>query len=480
VGFPTDRAARARVADEPPAPAPDQGTLAARGPWLVLFAASITMLSRLWEGDIFRDEVLYAAVAKGILTSGEWLDLHLGDTPYWNKPPLMFWLVAALYRVLGVSVFSAKLIPAVFGVLCCLVLYQLARRLVGERVALVAALVLATTPRFVRTSATFRLDSGVTLFTLLSLLAYVRGADARGRGFGLAGLAWGLGVMAKGVFGLTGPYLFLIYLAVQRRLGLLFTWRFAASVLIGAAVSLPWHVYQVAHWGEPFLDVYLQRQVVDRMAGRLWHGPAVSYLAILMKDDWPWVAFLAIGTVVAFGAARRGDRGLLYLLCWAGGFLLLLYASQGRRARYLHQFYPPAAILSAVGLRRVLPAAWWERVPRVAAAGFAAAGFALLVLPIPVHSSGAAHLKALGPALDALAPGDRSPLPAFEVTSPNVRAAFVFYLDRDLRPLGTAKLPTGPEALVLADAEHASRLEARGYRRAYANPEYVLLRGPAG
>jgi 4-amino-4-deoxy-L-arabinose transferase-like glycosyltransferase len=453
--------------------------LGRRGLLLVLFAAAVTMMARLWEGDLFRDEVLYAAVAKGIVRSGDWLNLWLGDTHYWNKPPLMFWLAAASYRVLGPSVFAAKLFSALFGVLSCVVLFQLARRFVDERLALTAALVLATTPRFVRNSATFRLDSGVTFFTLLSLWLYVRGAAAGGRGFALAGVAWGLGVMTKGVFGLTGPYLFLIWCAVERRLGLLLSWRFLASVALGAAVCLPWHVYEVVHWGEPFLNTYFHTQVVDRLAGRLWRGPTASYLSVLVKDDWPWVAFLAVGVVAAVRAARARDRNLLYVLCWAGGYLALLYLSQGRRARYLHQFYPPAAILTALGLDRVLPDGWRARVPQVATRLFAALGLALLVLPIRVHTHAATHLKALGPALEVLAPGDRSPLAGFRTDSPNLRAACLFYLDRDLRSTAAPdRVPHAP--VVLAHREDAAALERLGFTRAYANPEFALLRPPPG
>src|SRR5689334_21558130 len=91
-------------------------SLGRRGVALVTFAAAVTMMARLWEGDLFRDEVLYAAVAKQILVRHEWLNLYLGGDPYWNKPPLLFWLAALAYRVGGISTFTAKLFPALFGV----------------------------------------------------------------------------------------------------------------------------------------------------------------------------------------------------------------------------------------------------------------------------------------------------------------------------------------------------------------------------
>jgi 4-amino-4-deoxy-L-arabinose transferase-like glycosyltransferase len=447
---------------------------------LVAFAASVTMLSRLWEGDLFRDEVLYAAVAKGIVERGEWLDLYIGGDPYWRKPPLMFWLAAGMYQLAGISVFSAKLFPALCGVLSCLALYALVRRFFGDRVALVAALVLATTPRFVRTSATFRLDSGVALFTLLALLSYVRAvADSERRAFAAAGLFWGLAVMAKGAFGLAAPYLFLLYLAVHRRLPVLLSGGFIGSVVIGAVVCLPWHLYEIARWGPGFLDVYLREQVVDRLSGRMLPGGVEpqSYLHALLRDDWLWLPFLAFGSVQAARRARTGDRNALYALVWAVGYLLLLYASEGRRARYLTQFYPAAAVLTALGVDRVLPARWTPHLPRAALGLFGTAAFGLLVLPVPIHTSAATDLKALRPALEVLAPGSTAALVGYRTPSLNLRAACLFYLDRDLHYVHRPeRIPHTPLAIVLTSPEQSRTLEAAGFSPAYANPSFVLLR----
>lgn len=451
-----------------------------RGPLLVLFAASVTMLSRLWEGDLYRDEVLYAAVAKGIVTGGNWLDLYIGDDPYWRKPPLMFWLAAGMYKFIGISVFSAKFFPALFGVLSCLVLYLLVRRLWGDGIALVAAIVLATTPRFVRTAATFRLDSAVTLFTLLSVFYYVRAAATRHRrDFAVAGATWGLAVMAKGAFGLLAPLVFLVYLAVHRELRLARGRGFFVSLITGAAVCLPWHIYEAWHWGLPFLDTYLGQEVWDRITGELWSGAAPSsYFADLLTDAWPWLAFMALGSGEALRRARRGDRAALFVLCWALGYLLLLHTSQGRRARYLLQFYPPAGILAALAVDRLLPRRWAPYTPRAIAALFAATAFVLLVVPIPIHSYGARDLKALRPVLDLLAPESTTPLAGFRLWSLQARGATLFYLDRDLHNFRRSEIPRDDSTIVLTLTENGAALEAVGFRRLHANDSYALFRPP--
>jgi uncharacterized pyridoxal phosphate-dependent enzyme len=54
------------------------------------------------------DEAIYSAVSKEIVTSGEWLTLHFHHRVWFEKPPLLMWLTAAFYRVLGVSEFWSR------------------------------------------------------------------------------------------------------------------------------------------------------------------------------------------------------------------------------------------------------------------------------------------------------------------------------------------------------------------------------------
>jgi 4-amino-4-deoxy-L-arabinose transferase-like glycosyltransferase len=443
------------------------------GPALVVLAASVTILLRSWEGDVHRDEVLYAAVAKGLGTHGTWLDLYLGDDPYWNKPPLDFWLVAAAYRLLGPSSLSSRLFPALFAVLTCVALYALGKRLFDERVALIAALALATTPRFLHTGASLNHDTAVTLGTLVSLLCYLRGQ--RRADFVLAGGAWGLAVMAKGAFGLLGPLVYLLYLTVHRRLRAAFSGDFLLSLAVGAAVCVPWHLYAIVHWGPEYLHTYLGREIVERMQGRLWPGEANdSYFIELLRDDWPWLLFTAAGVVTVIRRARRGDRNAPFVLAWALGYLAALHLSAFHRGQYLMHFYPPAALLAALGVTSLVPVRWVERLPRVATAGFAAAGVALLVLPIHVHSYRADALRELRDPIDHHLPDRTASLVGYK-TNVHHRAASLFFLDRDMDTRSLADIKQNGAPLVITERKFAPELEAAGLDAVHTNARYVLF-----
>lgn len=63
---------------------------------------AIQTIPSLWAKDVwFSDEVRHAAVLVQMIERGHWLVLHLGDTFYPDKPPLYFWVLAAISQVSG-------------------------------------------------------------------------------------------------------------------------------------------------------------------------------------------------------------------------------------------------------------------------------------------------------------------------------------------------------------------------------------------
>ena len=444
-----------------------------RGGALVALVAAVTMLSRLWEGDLYGDQVLYAAVAKGIRVHADWVSLWFGDDPYWRKPPLVFWAVAALNAALGPTTLAARLVPALCGVASCVLVWAIARRLFDERVALVAGIALATTPPFFRDAAGLRLDPVSTCATLAALLCWLRAMDPDGRprDWVLAGIAWGLAVMAKGAFGLVGPFLLVVQLVVLGRWRALFSPGVIVSAAVGLLVCLPWHVWEVATWGSRFLDIYLWQEIGDRMSGALDLGiTPVSYPVELVRDAWPWVVFMGIGVVDAAARAQRGERTALVPLAWTVAYMALIHVSSVRRAQYLLPLYPLASLLVGLGVTRVLPAIWMARLPRIVLAMSVVAGLVLNLVPMTLRRPRQTLLLALGPELPA-----GVPLAGWR-TSEQLRAASLVYLDRDIRPMRRAELLATRPSLVLSELEISGPLPGFGFEEVHRNERYALFR----
>src|SRR5258708_17053760 len=63
------------------------------------------------------DEPRYAEVAREMLARHDLITPTLGGLPWFEKPPLLYWMMMASYRVFGVSEFSARLGPAICALL---------------------------------------------------------------------------------------------------------------------------------------------------------------------------------------------------------------------------------------------------------------------------------------------------------------------------------------------------------------------------
>src|SRR5262245_50217536 len=147
------------------------------------------------------DEGRYAEIPREMLLRSEWVVPYLQGQPYLDKPPLLYWLVMASYRLFGVHDWSARLVPALAVHAAVLLTYLLGRRSLGERAAFWGALLLALAPGFLSMGRLLLLDGLLALWVAAALLGAfeaVRGPRLRWGWWLTAALACGLGVLTKG------------------------------------------------------------------------------------------------------------------------------------------------------------------------------------------------------------------------------------------------------------------------------------------
>ncbi len=77
------------------------------------------------------DATQYASMAREMLETGNYLKLYNRYENYLDKPPLIFWLSALSYKLLGVSNFAYKLPSFLFSLLAAYSTYRLAKLYYG-------------------------------------------------------------------------------------------------------------------------------------------------------------------------------------------------------------------------------------------------------------------------------------------------------------------------------------------------------------
>ena len=173
------------------------------------------------------------------------------------KPPLFHWIGAAVSLLTGqVSELAVRLPSALFATATVLGTFFFGRALWNWRVGLLAALILATCPEWVRWSINARSDM-VLLFFLTAaqfffFCAFRERATER-RTLFLFYASIGFAVLAKGPLGLLLPVLIVgTFLWWTRELEFLRRLRLGQGLLIAGGIAASWYVLALFQGGGEF------------------------------------------------------------------------------------------------------------------------------------------------------------------------------------------------------------------------------------
>lgn len=321
----------------------EKATFAARllrrsvsAPLIVLFllAAAQTLPSLNAKDVWYPDELRHAAVLRGMLEGGHWLVLHLGDALYPDKPPLYFWLLAGLSRILGSpDPLLFNLAAALSGGVFLWSMIALGRALgLSRRAVLLAGLVLLSNWFFIDRMHQPRMDLLFSAFILLAHLGLFRAASGdeglrRGWAAFGAGAAM-LAVLTKGPVGLLLPVLALVaFLALRGRLRALWSAGAALALAVAAGIGGLYLGGVFIQGGGEAVRALLIDQTVARAGGAIGNRqPFWWYVPQILLAFLPWsLALLALPLrpLLAARAAPLPDGHLWLWTALISGFCAL-------------------------------------------------------------------------------------------------------------------------------------------------------------
>lgn len=323
---------------------------------LLLLGTAALLLPALGRMPFERAEIYFADGARAMVERGDWLVPYYRGEPFFDKPALTYWLIAAAFELFGFSPGAARLVPAAATLLALVATLLLGVQLVGQRAALAGGLVLATTLAFVGFGRVAMSDMLLALFTNAALalgVAAWRPAHARWAAPAL-GAALGLGFLTKGPVAVLLPGLGLLLLAWQRRRE---PWPFtrrrvAAAAALFALFGCAWWLAVWARLGTWPLAYFFLRENLERFAGSTYDSGREPwfYLTTYMVQGAPWSLFLPLAVWGALrrpagGAPPSSRPGVRLLLGWLALMAVPLSLSNGKIDYYLLPFYPAAALV---------------------------------------------------------------------------------------------------------------------------------------
>jgi 4-amino-4-deoxy-L-arabinose transferase-like glycosyltransferase len=278
-------------------------------------------------------EIRYIESAREMVESGDWIVPTLGHVPYFEKPILLYWLAAASQFVFGQSGIAVRLPSILSAMLSLYVSWEFARRLLGERGGMQAALVVLGSGYFLVLGSVLTTDTLFAACLWSAWYAWWRARAERGsRWKWLYCVATALGFMSKGPLALilvggsiatfqvfqepwpSGQASRLRALALRVARGLraaLSAGHVARLVGVTLALNLPWTL-AVLRRDARFLEFFYVRENFRAFFdGTVNHPqPFYYYAGVLLAAFTPWsLPCLAAGVVALWQRGSAAWRG---------------------------------------------------------------------------------------------------------------------------------------------------------------------------
>ena len=339
----------------------------------VLAFSAIVYLGCVISPPSLMDDVdaVQAQIARNMLVSGDWVTARLDGVIYLEKAPVIYWLMAASYKIFGFHDWAARIPVALSAILLSLLTAAFGAWAFGKRAGFYAGLCMSTCVGLFLFTRILIPDALVTCTVALALWAFLRAIDDEEKHprvwSTVLAASLGTGLLVKGLLAIAFPVcIALVYLAVTRELLQKRTWNRLhpfSGALIALTIAAPWHI--LATLRNPPYFVFTFHSGPGQYHGFLWfyfiNEQVLRFLNLRYPRDYntvprlyfwllhlvwlfPWSVYLPAVAKLSFKPDDRAGRTRLLALCWIG-FVLVFFSFSTTQEYYSMPCYPALALL---------------------------------------------------------------------------------------------------------------------------------------
>jgi 4-amino-4-deoxy-L-arabinose transferase-like glycosyltransferase len=260
--------------------------------FVVLLVWAVVYLPALGSIAIKGEEGRRILPAIGMLKTGNYIVPEVGGNPYFRKPPLVNWMVAASFRIFGArNEWTARLPSAVAVLAMAIAFVTVARASLGPQASIIAALIWMTNIGMIEKGRLIEIEA---LYISLCGLAIIFWLSFLGKSPWLiwvpSSIFLGLGLLAKGPIHLV--FFYAIVLAVLWQMK---EWRLLIHPAHLAGLVIMVGIF--AAWAIPFLH-----STTTHVAAAKWSN---QFTGRLQGIDFKFVSWI-----------QNMPRSLIYFLPW--------------------------------------------------------------------------------------------------------------------------------------------------------------------
>ena len=325
-------------------------------PLIIVISAIFFFIPFLGSVHLFDwDEINFAESAREMIVTGNFSRVQIDFHPFWEKPPLFFWMQVLSMKLFGINEFAARFPNAIIGIFTLIALYFVGKRLFDEKFGFIWAMAYLGSflPHLYFKSGI--IDPFFNFFIFISVIFLAKSVRENGEREGLkyalyAGISIGLATLTKGPVGLLIEGIsVLIYWAtvkfkkITNRKNILV---FSVSCLV---ITSLWFLPEIINNGFWFIREFLKYQAELFLKPGAGHsGPIYYHFLIVFLGCFP-LSILAIPVLFRkyAGSIDKGKYFLRWMLILFWVVMILFSIVKTKIVHYSSLAYFPLSYFAA-------------------------------------------------------------------------------------------------------------------------------------
>jgi 4-amino-4-deoxy-L-arabinose transferase-like glycosyltransferase len=325
-------------------------------PWLILISAIFFFIPFLGSVHLFDwDEINFAESAREMLVTGNFSRVQIDFHPFWEKPPLFFWMQALSMKLFGINEFAARFPNAVIGIFTLLIFYFLGKKLYDEKFGLIWAVAYLGSflPHIYFKSGI--IDPFFNFFIFIGMVFLAKSISKTGEKEGFiyalfAGISLGLATLTKGPVGLLIAGIPVLVYWITLKFKKISNWKniliFAVSCLI---ITSLWFGLEMIHNGFWFIKEFIKYQADLFLKPGAGHsGPIYYHFLVVFLGCFP-ISVLALPMIFRKRSDLQDERTHFHkwmlILFWV--VMILFTIVKTKIVHYSSLAYFPLSFLAA-------------------------------------------------------------------------------------------------------------------------------------
>ncbi|PIZ62935.1 hypothetical protein COY16_03255 [Candidatus Roizmanbacteria bacterium CG_4_10_14_0_2_um_filter_39_13] len=323
------------------------------------------------------DEAWYASIAREIVKHNEWVFLQFNNIPFYDHPPMGFWITASVYKIIGVSEFSTRAPNVIAGLLSTILIYLIGTEIGKNKlVGFCSAIIINTSVWYLLRVRSGNLDAMFLFFYIASIFFAIK-TSKNFKYFPFSMLMFACLVMTKTLVGVSAiiPIIWFsvpnVFTAKKNVLYLI------VGITIAYIIIMPWYQAQINEYPDFYLHHFIdvgsrntEFNSIESVAKLNMELP-LFYLHMGVRKWYKlWIVGATISAVTSIYMVievfiKKKKRSkisntlntfkILGIIIWNIVILYPFLTTDQTQIWHLIPVYAPLSILTSLGLVEILP-----------------------------------------------------------------------------------------------------------------------------